>query len=171
MISIFNVEFFGAFHKKHTGQVKREVWLTRFNNIDIACLVRRSTAKTSKAQRFDEANRLIWTRRNSRDPTWIWRRTQPARRQNEKRQRKGLRCWLDGKGKKRQPRSRSAGVARVAPNGQISTGGAAGDTSIDHAPKYPSCVPLNYSALCRIARAISIIIIPRRRAVSVTRAY
>ena len=34
MISIFNVEFFGTFHKKHTGQVKREVWLARFNNID-----------------------------------------------------------------------------------------------------------------------------------------
>lgn len=42
----------------------------------------------------------------------------------------------------------------------------AGDTSIDHAPKYPSCVSLNYSALCRIAPAISIIISPRRRAAS-----
>jgi len=29
MIFIFNVEFFGTFHKKHTGQVKREVRLAR----------------------------------------------------------------------------------------------------------------------------------------------
>ena len=36
MIFIFNIEFFGTFLKKYTGQVKREIWLARFNNIDIA---------------------------------------------------------------------------------------------------------------------------------------
>ena len=37
MIFIFNIEFFSTLLKKYTGPVKREIWLARFNNIDIAC--------------------------------------------------------------------------------------------------------------------------------------
>jgi len=37
MIFIFNIEFFSTFLKNYTGQVKREIWLARFNHIDIAC--------------------------------------------------------------------------------------------------------------------------------------
>ena len=37
MIFIFNVEFLSTFLKKHSEQVKTEIWLARFNNIDIAC--------------------------------------------------------------------------------------------------------------------------------------
>ena len=37
MIFISNIEFFSTFLKKYTGQVKREIWLARCNNIDIAC--------------------------------------------------------------------------------------------------------------------------------------
>jgi len=38
MIFDVNVEFFSTVLKKYTGQVRRKIWLARFNNIAIACL-------------------------------------------------------------------------------------------------------------------------------------